>query len=376
MARQNRPHRQIQSRVRQILTWLKQSFVTDWNRSRLHRASYILVASLLVCLGIMYAIGNWYIWTERNKPLELGASFVPSYAASLGLDPHQTLLAMLGDLKIRHLRLVSHWNDLEPQPGVYNFDELDWEFRQAGAYGAKVTLAIGLRQPRWPECHTPTWAMNEPDAVWQPQLKQFITIVVNRYKGNQALESYQLENEYFLRIFGTCTNYSRQRLIDEAALVHRLDSRHTLIISRSENDVGWPIGKPTPDEFGVSVYQRVWTPVIGRYIQYPYPAWYYAFLAGIEKIWSGRDMVIHELQAEPWPPRGEPLSMTSLSEQNKSFNATRLKQTIAFAKATGMKTIDLWGAEYWYYRKVTLHDSSVWDAAKQEYAQVKDTATN
>lgn len=371
MVRPNRLPEHKQKIIAHLFSCLKQAFITDWNRSRLHRASYLLIATLLVCLGMMYAIGNWYIWAERNKPLTLGASFVPSYAISLGLDPHQTLLAMLDDLRIRHLRLVSHWSDLEPEPGVYNFSELDWEFQEADAHQAKVTLAIGLRQPRWPECHMPSWAMNEPESVWQPQLKQFISIVVDRYKNNTALESYQLENEYFLRIFGTCTNYSRQRLIDEAALVHHLDSHHTLIISRSENDIGWPIGKPTPDEFGISVYQRVWTPVIGRYIQYPYPAWYYAFLAGIEKIWSGRDMVIHELQAEPWPPRGEPLSGTSLTEQNKSFNATRLKQTIAFSKATGMKTIDLWGAEYWYYRKVKLHDSSVWDTAKQEYAQAK-----
>jgi hypothetical protein len=33
-----------------------------------------------------------------------------------------------------------------------------------------------------------------------------------------------------------------------------------------------------------------------------------------------------------------------------------------------MKTIDLWGAEYWYYRMTVLHDSSVWDAAKQAFA--------
>ena len=57
----------------------------------------------------------------------------------------------------------------------------------------------------------------------------------------------------------------------------------------------------------------------------------------------------------------------SLAEQNKSFNPNRLKNTIEFGKATGMKTIYLWGAEYWYYRKVVLHDPSVWNTAKQEF---------
>jgi hypothetical protein len=33
-----------------------------------------------------------------------------------------------------------------------------------------------------------------------------------------------------------------------------------------------------------------------------------------------------------------------------------------------MKNIDLWGAEYWYYRAVKLHDPSLWNVAKQEFA--------
>jgi hypothetical protein len=345
----------------------QQTATAYWRRGWAHKFVAILIVAVLLSIAIMYSIGYWYIWGERNQPFVLGASFVPSYAQSLGLDPHQTLTAMLSDLQVRHLRLVSHWDQIEPQQGTYNFSELDWEFAQAEAYHAKVTLAVGLRQPRWPECHMPRWAQGEPTGIWEGQLNAFMTAVISRYKDSPALDSYQLENEYFLRVFGLCMDYSHQRLYDEAALVRRLDPYHTLIISRSDNAIGWPVRGPTPDEFGISIYKRVWTPILGRYIQYPFPAWYYAFLAGIEKICSGKDMIIHELQAEPWPPRGWPLSVTPLAEQNKSLDATRLHQTVEFGKATGMKTIDLWGAEYWYYRKVTLHDPSVWNAAKQEY---------
>jgi hypothetical protein len=191
-----------------------------------------------------------------------------------------------------------------------------------------------------------------------------MTAVVNRYKNNPALASYQLENEYFLKAFGSCTNYSRQRLITEANLVRQLDPKHTLIISRSQNALGWPIGKPTADEYAISIYRRVWTPVLGRYIEYPYPAWYYAFLAGMEELWSGKDTIIHELQAEAWAPNQKNIPQISLTEQNKSFNAQTLQTTVAFGKATGMKTIYLWGAEYWYYRMTVLHDPSVWNTAK------------
>jgi hypothetical protein len=33
-----------------------------------------------------------------------------------------------------------------------------------------------------------------------------------------------------------------------------------------------------------------------------------------------------------------------------------------------MRTIELWGGEYWYYRKVILHDPSLWNVAKEEFS--------
>ena len=321
----------------------------------------------------MRCIGRWYIWTQRDKPLALGTSFVADYASYLGLDPHQAYTAILDGLGVRQLRLVSYWSDIEPEQGRYDFTELDWEMQQAAARGAQVTLVVGLRQPRWPECHMPAWVQNEPVSIWQPQLEQFMTAVVNRYKNSPALLSYQLENEYFLKqygFYGACTDFSRARLVDEYRLVKSLDQMHDVIVSRSNNDLGWPIGAPKPDLFSVSVYQRVWDATFThRYLQYPFPWWYYAFMAGWQKIFTGRDMVIGELQAEPWPPKGKAILDIPLTEQNKSFNAKRLQDTVDFAKSTGMKTINLWGAEYWYYRMIRLHDSSVWEAARQIYSE-------
>jgi hypothetical protein len=151
-------------------------------------------------------------------------------------------------------------------------------------------------------------------------------------------------------------------------LVKKIDPSHQIIVSRSNNAIGFPVGQPTPNEFAITVYKRVWNTTIHRYAEYPIPAWYYAFLAGIQKIFTGRDMIIDELQAEPWPPKGESITQSSLSEQNKSMNATILKNRVAYGKATGMRTIYLWGSEYWYYRMVILHDPSVWNVAKQAFA--------
>jgi len=321
----------------------------------------------------MYGIARWYMAVQSSKPLVLGASFIPGYAQGFGVDPHKTLEAMLTDLNIKHLRLVGYWSDIEKTPGQYDFKELDWEFAQANEHGAKVSLSLGLRQPRWPECHMPDWAAQQPKDEWQPQLASFIKKVVERYRDNPALDTYQLENEYFLKAFGICPDFSRDRLISEYNIVKRADPQHPVIIARSNNALGTPINEPTPDAFGVSVYKRVWDRTITkRYVEYPFPAWFYAFLAGTEKIIKGRDTVIHELQAEPWPPNGQDIIHTPLAEQDKSLNAVRLQGRFEYGISTGMKQIDLWGAEYWYYRKEVLHDPSVWNVAKNEYQKAAE----
>ncbi len=339
-----------------------------WHHHWWNKVVVVSICTITLLAGSMFSIGEWYIWSERERPLVLGTSFIADYASYLGLDPHQVLSAVLDDMHAKHLRLVSYWSDIEQSKGTYDFSELDWEFQQAETHGAKITLAIGLRQPRWPECHMPDWAVSEARNIWQPQLERFMSAVINRYKHSPALESYQLENEYFLTAFATCADESRSRLSEEAALVKQLDPGHALIISRSQNALGWPINAPLGDETAISIYRRVWQPLLNRYTQYPFPAWYYAFLAGAEKLWTGHDTVVHELQAEPWPPAGQDILTSSLAEQNNTLDATRFNQTIDFAERTGMKTIDLWGSEYWYYRMTKLHDPSVWDAAERAFA--------
>jgi hypothetical protein len=346
-----------------------------WRERRWWQKLVILIATLLLaCLGTMYGIARWYIASQEGQPLQLGTTFVAGYAESFGLDPQETLHAIIYDLGVRHIRLVSYWDKIETSPGRYDFSQLDWQFKMAQDTNTQVSLAIGLRQPRWPECHMPAWAANEPDAVWSAQLKTFMGKVIERYKGSPSLQTYQLENEFFLKAFGQCTNFSRQRLIDEFNFVKKADPHHPVIISRSNNALGVPIGEPTPDIIGVSVYKRVWDKTLThRYFEYPFPAWFYAFLAGADQIATGKNTIIHELQAEPWLPPGFNMSdPNSSAEAAKSMNPARLKDRIQYGEATGMKTIDLWGSEYWYFRKVKLHDPGLWNTAKTAIHAAQD----
>jgi hypothetical protein len=364
------------SKLKQAWQWLLGWPRRYWRRGWWQKTVTVVVIAFCVCLAIMYGIARWYIWSERGKPFVLGASFIPAYATSLGLDPQQTMDALIDDVGVHDFRLVSYWNQTEPSPGRYDFSQLDWQFRKVEAAHGHITLSLGLRQPRWPECHMPDWAASEPKDVWEKQLNDYVAAVVNRYKDSPALSSYQVENEYFLKGFGICETIpgamDRSRLVSEYDLVKQLDGRHTVIINRSNNALGWPVGAPTPDEYGISIYKRVWTPVLHRYIEYPFPAWFYAFTAGWQKIFTGRDMIIHELQAESWAPNGKSVDQISAAEGDKSLDAQRLSGRVLYAEGTGMREAYLWGSEYWYFRMVKQHDPSLWNTAKQLYSQRND----
>lgn len=330
----------------------------------------IIVALIVLLISSMYGISRWYVHSVSDQPQVVGASFIPDYAASLGVDPQQTMDAMLNELQIKQLRLVSYWSNGEAEQGKYDFSQLDWQFAKAEAAGAKVSLSVGLRQPRWPECHSPSWVdTSKPAEQWQPQLEAYMTAVINRYKDSPALHSYQVENEYFLKGFGECQNFDRDRLVSEYNLVKKLDPAHPAIVNRSNNGIGIPIYAPKADLYGVSIYKRVWdSGLTKRYLEYPQPAWYYSFMAGVQKIVLDRDMIVHEMQAEAWAPNGKQLTETSLEEQNKSLDAERLTGRFEYGRATGLRSVDMWGAEYWYYRQQVLNDPSLWIAAKQAYA--------
>lgn len=331
------------------------------------------MALLLLVVSSMYGIAQWYISNNKDKPLIMGATFVPDYARYFKLDPKETFSAMIHDLGVKQVRLVSYWDTIEPKQGTYSFDELDWQFRMAEESGVKVSLALGLRQPRWPECHEPAWANKMLADTWKEPLYAYIAAVVNRYKSSPALESYQLENEYFLKVFGECFNFDRDRLVHEFNMVKALDPNHTLVVSMSNNAIGTPIGDPTPDLWSISVYKRVWDKTITkRYFEYPIPAWYYAFRAGFTKLTRGHDSFIHELQTEPWTPDGfDGITDTPLEEQDKSMNAEILKNRIQYGEATGMKTVYLWGVEWWYWRMTAKNDPSLWNTGKQKIQDIK-----
>lgn len=330
------------------------------------------VAFVILSVGSMYGLAQYYISKHADTPMVAGATFIPNYARYFDLEPKDTLAAIIDDLGVKDLRLVSYWSDIEKEPGVYNFDELDWQMQMAEEKGAKVSLALGLRQPRWPECHMPAWAQEMPGHSWYQPLEEFIAATVDRYKHSPALESYQLENEFFLKAFGICYDFNRDRLVSEYELVKTIDPTKPVTVSMSNNAIGTPVGEPKPDKWAISVYKRVWdTTITRRYFEYPIPAWYYAFRAGFTELTMGRDVFMHELQTEAWLPDGYEMPDAPISELYKSMSPDRLADRFEYGKATGMRSFYLWGVEWWYQMKTQRDAPELWDVAKQEIEQIK-----
>lgn len=331
------------------------------------KISIVLIALVVAFTAQAYAIAYWYQKQHQNEKLTYGVTFIREYAEYYGLNPKETMLALRDELGFKRFRLVSYWKDIEPTQGQYDFSDLDWQFQKVNEVNGQVSLAIGLRQPRWPECHAPGWVDPAKKDVWYPELKKYMAAVVERYKDNPALVSYQLENEYLLGVFGECQPYGseRERLIEEFNLVKNIDPKTPVILSYANNYFGVSTSKPLADQVGVSVYKRVWDKTLTkRYFEYPFPSWYYSWRAGQQQILTGRSSMLHELQAEPWPPNG--VKEASIAEQDKSMNAKRLKERIHYGENTGFRDIDLWGGEWWYWRKVKFNDPSLWNTIKQE----------
>lgn len=298
------------------------------------------------------------------KDPEYGVSFSEKRSKEYGLDWQANYLALLDDLKFRNFRLMSYWDLHEPGRGQFNFTDLDWQMAEAAKRGAKVSIAIGIRQPRWPECHEPTWATELGGHTWKQALFAYMETVVKRYKDHPALASWQLENEGMNNWFGSCPAADRERLIEEFALVKQWDQIHPVLMSLSDQH-GLPLGEPTPDVYGFSMYRLLWNNKVPPqgYITYPTPIWYHRARAALIKLIKHRDVFVHELQMEPWGPRDT--KDLSIEEQDKSMSAEQIGRVLLFARKSGIKKIDVWGGEWWFWRKVH-GDPSIWERVRTE----------
>ena len=325
------------------------------------RKKIFLIAVVVTAFAIMLLALN--AGPKAKRPL-YGVTFSPQQAESLNLDWKEVYKAMLTDLQVKRVRISAYWKRVEPKLGEYDFSDLDFQVKEAEARDAKLVLAVGRRLPRWPECHDPNWLKDlKTETAWQNELLAYIEAVVLRYKDSPAVEYWQVENEPFLGSFGECPKLDEKFFDRELALVKKLDPVRPIIVTDTGELALWIKAGQRGDVFGSTLYRYVFSDVFNRYWMNYNPYWLYRAKGGLLRLLNGKkELVIIELQAEPWTTKG--IVNTPIEEQFRTMSLQKFKKMLSVGRAIGFEKQYLWGVEWWYWMRGQGH-SEFWNQAKE-----------
>lgn len=286
---------------------------------------------------------------------DVGVSFSLLACRDYSIDWRKALQHTI-DLGFKRFRLMSYWKVIEKQKGVYDFKDLDEQIAIIKKSGGRVSLSIGMRQPRWPETHVPLWTKTLDVATTTKNYIAFHRAVIERYKHEDCIESWQLENEFWLRSFGEHVDFSRQRLKKEFNMLRELDPERPIIMTLARV-LSLPLRRPTPDIYGTSMYRTIYDNDKKKYTHTWAKPWVYKLKSKLIKLVKNREVIVHELQTEPWGPKAN--WELTLREQNKSMSMQQIKDALTYARQSGISYVDMWGAEWWYWRQETAKDRKI-----------------
>lgn len=299
-------------------------------------------------------------------PQKYGVSFSVKQCRNFGISVHDCLFWLCREAGFRRFRLMSYWNEIEKEQGKYDFEELDMQIEVISAFNGVVTLCLGVKQPRWPEYHWPKWTKQLQSNERDTALLRFVEAVVKRYKNNPTIISWQLENEALLKGFGEAIHIDRRRLRAEYTLIKTLDTTRPIVMSTS-NGWGIPARKPIPDIVGFSYYPIMYkNDRYNRTIQKP---WLHRLRHRLIQVFLRKPTFIHELQCEPWGHTA--IWKMTTEEQDRSMNVAQIQNNIMQAKNIKLYPIDLWGAEWWYWRAIKHNDPKIWQTVKSALSEVE-----
>ncbi len=322
-----------------------------------------LFALLVLTIFLFLFIGK----APLAKEIKWGVNFSSKYTKLLGLDWQKAYLAMFDDLGAKRIKLITYWDDLEAQQGEYFFNDLDWQTQEAEKRGVEMLLVMGMKTPRWPECHLPQWAINLPKQEQQEAILDLIKSIVLRYQDSSLIRGWQVENEPFFP-FGECPWSDKEFVKKEIELVKSLDKQQRpVLISDSGENSFWLKPAQLGDVVGITLYQNVWNHEMKRYIDYPLPPVFYFRKAKlIEKLFQ-KKVICVELQLEPWGP--VLIYDLSLEDQMRTMNLAQFKENIDFARKTGLDEFYTWGNEWWYWLKEKHNQPEIWNEAKKLFLE-------
>lgn len=322
-----------------------------------------IIAAILVGAGLFLIVFGQSPFNSTNRQINWGVTFSDKFSRKLGLNPKENLNAILDNLKAKKIRLIAYWDDIEKEKNIFDFSNLDWQIIEAKKRNAKIILAVGMKVPRWPECHMPDWSKNLSSEEREKELRLYLKEIINHYKNNKSIEMWQIENEPFLW-FGECPKRGKDFLSNEISVVKSIDGSRPILITESGELGFWPKAAKQGDIFGTTMYRRVYNKYFGLF-NYHLPPEFFSLKEKVTRFLINdydKKFIVIELAAEPW--MAKQIYETLPEEQLKFFDLEFFKNTIEYAKLTGFNEYYLWGAEWWYYLKVNGHPE-IWEEAKK-----------
>ena len=314
-----------------------------------------LIFSALSVFVVFVSIA-WEAFSVDTSP-RWGATISSKYAEELGVDWKQVFNESIDDLGIRLYRVPVYWDRVEKTQGEFDWTEYDWIVKQSEQKNIELVFALGYRVPRWPECHSPGWVDALSEEEKQRAILNLLKSSVDHFKSSPAIIRWQVENEPFLAVFGECPPLDEIFYRQEIEFVKSLDSRPIQVTESGELSA-WLNGAAVADILGVSMYRTVYNPFIG-YTQYPLSGKFYRRKAQYIRNLVD-DVIISELQAEPWGP-----DVYQENGDDRILTPAVFGEAIEVAQRTGFSEIHFWGVEWWWMVKEKYEDPRYWEIVKQ-----------
>lgn len=324
---------------------------------------------------------------EPRHATLLGISFRSPQIDVLGLDAHATMQTLL-TYPFQVIRLGAYWNRIEPEPGVFYTDELDWQIDAAEQAGKQIILCVGpLKTFGYPEFFVPAHHLPQPfqeGTLIQPSAypslltaaTEFMTRVVERYKDRQGIIAWQLEHEAVDPLGVEHTWRLAAAFIEkEITALRRADPTRpimmngfmptSLLVSLSQwwqtRDQGdsLAVAQGMADIVGIDYYPRHALMTVGNstlYLDGSCSPWQHRRQRQLRS-WTNRHqqkLMVSEGQAEPWetvttPPNPSQQGMYSCLPEHIIANYNTCMRWSQ--PETSLYAYLFWGAEYWIVRK-------------------------
>jgi hypothetical protein len=329
-----------------------------------HSKWFYIVSAVVFLLAMgMFAYMNFWVNKRPRLDTEFGITYSWLYAQQLGLDPVETYKYLIEELDIDYVRLPLYWSEIEHDPGEYQWEIPDALLALSEKNNVNLTVVVGVKVPRWPECFIPDWAEKLNSTYQHHSVLTYIEDAVNRYKDSPSVIRWQVENEPFFP-FGECPDPDAGQLKERIDLVRSLADQPIQVTASGEISP-WLSSAESADILGISMYRQTWNDLFGYFV-YPLSPEYYFLRARLVED-SVQKILISELQAEPW--FFESIDSRPITDWYEVFTKENFQDNVQFARDAGLSEVYLWGAEWWYAMK-EAGDNRLWEVAEDVFNKI------